>query len=131
VDNLIVEEEDIQIDDARAPFQDSPAARGYLDVLQNFKELISPKARLDLDHAVDKPVLLGIADRFRPIEGGLGNKGDLFTSTYFIDGLSAVSYLVPNVGTNADESDISHDEGVMLITRKAGSKNMRLSGGVV
>jgi hypothetical protein len=111
-DDLIIEEEDIQIDDARAPFADLFPPHGYFDILQHMKELTSRQARFDLDHAIDKPILLGVADGFRPIEGGLSEEGVLFTSAYFGDRLPAVSYLVPHVGTDSDKGDLSHDEGV-------------------
>ena len=110
--DLIVEEEDIQVDDTRAPFADPLPSHGYFDTLQHMKELISRQARFDLDYAIDKPILLGVADGFRPIEGGLSDEAVLFTSVYFRDRLPAVSYLVPHVGTDSDKSEISHDEGV-------------------
>ena len=75
------------------------------------KEFVSRKARLDLDHAIDKPILLGVADGFRLIKGGLSNESVLLTLTYFRDCSPAVSYLVANIGTDSDESTIFHDEG--------------------
>ncbi len=113
-DDLIIEEEDIQIDDARAPFADLFPPHGYFDILQHMEELMSRQARSDLDHAIDEPVLLGVADGFRPIQGGLSEEGVLFTSAYFGDRLPTVSYLVPHVGTDSDKSDIFHDEGVYV-----------------
>ncbi len=111
-DDLIVEEKDIQIDDARAPFKDPFPAHGYFDILKDIEELIGRKARFDLDHAIDKPILLGVADGFRLIEGGLSDEMVLLTLAYFGDCSPAVLYLVPNVGTDSDKSDIFHDGGV-------------------
>jgi hypothetical protein len=108
-DYLTVEEEDIQIDDARAPFEDPLPAHGYFDILKDIEKLIGRKARLDLDHAIDKPILLGVADGFRLIEGGFSDEAVLFTSVYFGDCSRAVLYLVPNVGTDSDKSDTFHD----------------------
>ena len=87
-------------------------SHGYFDILQSIKELINRKARFDLDHAINKPILLGVTNGFRFIEGGLSDEAVLFTSAYLGDRLSAVFYLVPHVGTDSDKSDISHDEGV-------------------
>ncbi len=109
-DDLIVEEKDIQIDDARAPFEGPFPAHGYFDILKDIEELTGRKARFDLDHAIDKPILLGVADGFRPIEGGLSDEAVLLTLAYFGDCSPAVLYLVPNVGTDSDKGHTFHDE---------------------
>lgn len=131
--DLIVEEEDIQIDDARAPFEDPFPAHGYFDILKDIEELIGRKARFDLDHAIDKPILLGVADGFRLIEGGLSDEAVLLTLAYFGDCSPAVFYLVPNVGTDSDKSDIFHNEGVygctVDYTEGEEWEKMRTSGG--
>ena len=74
------------------------------------EELVGRKARFDLDRAIDKPILLGVTDGFRFVQRGLGDEAVLFVLGYFGNSSFAVSYLVPNVGTNSDEGVVSSGE---------------------
>ena len=75
------------------------------------KELVCRKARLDLDHAIDKPVLLGVADGLGLVEGGLSDESGLLALAYFRDCSPTVPYLVPDVGADSNEDDISSHTG--------------------
>src|SRR5262249_25999675 len=91
VDDVLVEEQDVEIDDARTPALplDALAAHGLLDGLQLLEQDVGPEIGLDLDDAVDEP-RLRVAERLALVEGrcaydaGSGEVGDL------LDGLRRV-----------------------------------------
>jgi len=85
---------------------------------------MSRKVRFDLDRAINKPILLGVADGFRFVQGGLGDEPIPFVLGYFSNSSFAVAYLVPDVGTNPDKGDVTSGEGgvhVRLVAERLGN----------
>lgn len=88
------------------------------------EEFIRRKVRFDFDHAINKPILLGVTDGFRFVQGGLNDEPIPFVLGYFGNSSFAVAYLVPDVGTNSDEGDVSSGEGgvhVRLVAERLGN----------
>src|SRR5215475_8030898 len=115
VDDVLIEEQDVEIDDARAPALplDALAAHGLLDGLQLLEQDLGPEIGIDLDDAVDEP-RLRVAERLALVEGRCaydarrGELGDL------LDGLRRVGPPVTEIRPDADVHAVGHARSSQL-----------------
>src|SRR5215475_6341007 len=116
VDDVLIEEQDVEIDDARAPALplDALAAHGLLDGLQLLEQDLGLEIGLDLDDAVDEP-RLRVAERLALVEGRCaydarpGELGDL------LDGLRRVCPPVTEIRPDADVHAVGHARSSQLL----------------
>src|SRR5206468_223027 len=109
LDHLLVAEQDVEVDHARAPtlaLHAFPPHR-LLDRLQALQEPVGRELGLDLDHAVHEP-RLGVADRLALVERGGAAQPRARQLGHAIDGLEGVRLAVAQVRSDPDVYAMRH-----------------------
>src|SRR3972149_1266162 len=111
-------EQDIKIDDARAPaLFDFFAPHRPLDVLEFQQQRVGFEFGFDLDGAVDIPVL-GVAQGFAFVERGLLEDLGIRQFGQTVEGLQEVFFLVADVGTDPDVNLMGNGSNHSALSRK-------------
>src|SRR4029453_18540873 len=112
VDHVLVEEQDVEIDDARSPPLplDPLAPHRLLDGLELLQQRLRGEVGLDLDDAVDEP-RLGVAQRLALVERRRPHDPRARQLRHLLDGFDRVGPAIAEVRSDADVHAVRHPQG--------------------